>query len=894
MAVLVPKDWPMDISSNNPSSSQRSDPNHHTTSSSHQHHPPYPYPLRQQPQGSWTPSIAAPPFYPSFFQNPHQQQPPQAFAHPIPQQFPQFDPTNAQLAAQWAYQQMMFNAQHGFSPMQNPQHRSAPNSASNEYFPSNQVPFNPFPSGTPPPRPNNSSDPSPNNQYAGFHPYRRPPRQNASSHASEPSDWRPGTTPGPFPPYARPEATGSTSSISSTSSQRQRTTSNQSVHSSHNTSSPNGSVRGRPSNGARSAAPPSSAPTPAAPTARVPHNRNLSSSSSTSTATTSSTRPPALSPSMSSATTSTTTTSTSATVISSATPRPARPSPLSQGNFTAAEKRMSRDDSDLPNMLESTHQPSGRSGGLKGRLRRALSFNVLKEEEAEDAAKSVKAGKQKAKAPASPDTPAGNAAAVSGTESGAEDAASTATVQTKKKSRAASLFNSRFNASTDNISLSSTVSSASVMIRKLGSMGKIARRNSLAGIASLFKDKDKEKDKGKKDKKTTAKAGASEAIVSHVTAELDRMGNGDWSVDLQGLSPAAKLARQHTLKSNAEAAAKVKAQEEAQAAAAAAAAAAATATAMELTQNLDVNGTSGVPTWERGTTNRQAVSPVKSGAVRVSEDGTRVVVEDDEDESDDGHYNPTGEGHSFNIDGWDDDEDWDVDPDGDEDVTIRATLETTHIEDEVEPWAVGVRRSIERAKRPSRGILKYSDKYDQETYLAVHQPTQIRPRSNSYNSHPGSSSELGPLAHIPSPDPDHIDGLHRHNSHSSGGHGNNNSAGSSLQPLPLVSSAPIGMTIFQNPSMNSSAPTLSLSLSSSPAPMPHRSATSPGKRLAFASNLSVYDTFSSAIYDRRSEPATWSRLTPSLAQRIKEELNSYKMEEMEVHAASRIHTQFFV
>lgn len=42
------------------------------------------------------------------------------------------------------------------------------------------------------------------------------------------------------------------------------------------------------------------------------------------------------------------------------------------------------------------------------------------------------------------------------------------------------------------------------------------------------------------------------------------------------------------------------------------------------------------------------------------------------------------------------------------------------------------------------------------------------------------------------------------------------------------------------------------------------------------------------MYDRRSEPATWSRLTPALAQRIKEELNSYKMEEMEVHTSSRI------
>ena len=92
--------------------------------------------------------------------------------------------------------------------------------------------------------------------------------------------------------------------------------------------------------------------------------------------------------------------------------------------------------------------------------------------------------------------------------------------------------------------------------------------------------------------------------------------------------------------------------------------------------------------------------------------------------------------------------------------------------------------------------------------------------------------------------------------------------------------------MFSHP--NSSAPVLSAVFSSNPPTLAHRSATAPVKRLTFASNLSVYDTFPSSVYDRRSEPATWSRLTPALAQRIKEELNSYKMEEMEVHAASRI------
>ncbi len=187
-----------------------------------------------------------------------------------------------------------------------------------------------------------------------------------------------------------------------------------------------------------------------------------------------------------------------------------------------------------------------------------------------------------------------------------------------------------------------------------------------------------------------------------------------------------------------------------------------------------------------------------------------------------------------------------------------------------------------------------------------------RLRSNSYNAHPGQT-ELGPLARIPSPDPDHIDGLVRHPSHSSQ-HGQNPAA-PSLPPLSFDTSGPRlsldaprdmpespasvhapvpekASSIFNHPNLNSSAPALSTLMSSAPT-LTHRSATAPtSKRLAFASNLSVYDTFSANVYDRRSEPATWSRLTPQLAQRIKEELNSYKMEEMEVHAASRIQYVF--
>ena len=200
-----------------------------------------------------------------------------------------------------------------------------------------------------------------------------------------------------------------------------------------------------------------------------------------------------------------------------------------------------------------------------------------------------------------------------------------------------------------------------------------------------------------------------------------------------------------------------------------------------------------------------------------------------------------------------------------------------------------------------------ADNYNQDTYIPdqAGNPSFNRIRSNSYNSHPGSTSELGPLARIPSPDPDHIDGLHRHPSHSSS-HSNahTGNAGGNIPCLPALSftsssdtppssdieagrSSPHHGTLFSLP--NSSAPALS-TIPTAPATLSHRSTSGSAipKKLVFADSLSVYDTFSSTVYDRRSEPATWSRLTPALAQRIKEELNSYKMEEMEVHACSRM------
>lgn len=893
MAILAPQDWhlPKDhaMESSASNSSNSAVPRQHSGSSTTNpalgpplpHLPSqYPYPVQQQ-QAGWTPNHSAPPFYPSFYQNP-QLHPPFAHQnHPQQTHLPQnpyFDHAANHQFAQWAYQQMMFNAQQGHqmphfshSASQGSQ-RSRPgngNTHPDYHLPSPT--FGGFQGSTPPPHHasgnftrSSSADSQPT--YNGFHPYRRPDRQvNRDSPQPVQADWRSGAA-GPFqPPYARNEASGSTTSVNSVSSQnsRHRTNSFQGSASGHGntTKDPqsnrqiltNGSLRSG-SNG------PSTASSVSNPPTNRPHYRTLSSSS-TSSNTARTPTPSSAGPSS----TSVISASTSSSQANSA-PRPVKPSPLSQGNFTAAEKRMSRDDSDLAAMMESTPTVSTGRSGLKGRLRRALSFNasnVLQEEDEQQL-------------PAKGKSSQGKAGVAADKLSGTSDGPDANISGQKKKSRTA-LFNSRLNASTDNISLSSTMSSASMVIRKLGSIGKLTRRNSLAGITSLFKDKKDKEDAGdgKNTKKNkTGKGVAAEASVSHVTAELDR---SEWSAELNGLSPAARLARQHTLRTNAEAAAKANVIQE---------------PAASVTPPGEDSFVP--PTWEKNSTTRPG--EVSTNGF-VNEEGTRIVVEED-DASDSDDDKMEGPSHrqdlSGSLEGWDDTDDWGED---DEDVTIRVGVESINLDNEddleMEPWAVDVRRSIEKKRTPMKSILKTS-------VQTAEQPS-ARLRSNSYNSAPSYPSELGPLARIPSSDPDHIDGLHNH-AHVSAPTPNTAflpplsfQPSDSQKDLSDNSSSSLALhekSMFSH--SNSSAPVLSAVLSSNTPTLSHRSATAPIKRLAFASNLSVYDTFPPSVYDRRSEPATWSRLTPALAQRIKEELNSYKMEEMEVHASSRIHTQFFV
>lgn len=90
---------------------------------------------------------------------------------------------------------------------------------------------------------------------------------------------------------------------------------------------------------------------------------------------------------------------------------------------------------------------------------------------------------------------------------------------------------------------------------------------------------------------------------------------------------------------------------------------------------------------------------------------------------------------------------------------------------------------------------------------------------------------------------------------------------------------------YGNPGFNNSVPVLS---NLSAVHMQTRSMTGPHvrRKISFANNLSVHTTWPGNIYDRRGEQATCNRLTPQLAQRIKEELNAFKMEEMEVVSAA--------
>ncbi|OBZ89875.1 hypothetical protein A0J61_02086 [Choanephora cucurbitarum] len=94
-----------------------------------------------------------------------------------------------------------------------------------------------------------------------------------------------------------------------------------------------------------------------------------------------------------------------------------------------------------------------------------------------------------------------------------------------------------------------------------------------------------------------------------------------------------------------------------------------------------------------------------------------------------------------------------------------------------------------------------------------------------------------------------------------------------------------------------------IGLHSSPKLKPASSSTSslhhhhhhPGRRVQFCTTIQVHETFAATDYDRRCDTsATCQKLTPISAMKIKQELNEYKLTEMDVHVESRQYTHFFL
>ncbi|GAA6004007.1 hypothetical protein JCM10207_006510 [Rhodosporidiobolus poonsookiae] len=519
-------------------------------------------------------------------------------------------------------------------------------------------------------------------------------------------------------------------------------------------------------------------------------------------------------------------------------------------------------------------------------------------------------------------------ASINSTATLGNDAASTSASRKPPSSRFR-LLNPKLNSSTDNISISSTVSSASVMIRKLGQMGKLARRNSLMGLTKAFKKDKSGKDAdgaestftvgsdagklGKKDKKKGAVASAS---VSHATAEYDTSASPSSSGVPAGMSPAAALARKQQL-----AYAEQDAAEAARAAEEEAARLAAPLRSFEqlpshLRQDSADGGSVKSGRWGRSKTAEDAdtgrdkekenLKSRKAGQRwRLGFGGSKTDLRETASINDDagstytsnagersgsalGHYEDATPRQSLEV----------LAPPGSLGYQTYAARDPGQdSQDEYEPSLYRQGAAPRHEAKAVRGILKGAGSYRQEDF-AEPRPPFARNRASSFDApqqhaRPGSPGGAALVNVIPSEA--QVDGVGpsttspRTDTHPpTSSELIADAAIARVHPDSAVGSPP-----YSNPGLNASAPVLN-HCASAPSV---RSASAPGgsgRRIAFAANLSVHTTWPAQIYDRRAEPATCNRLTPALAQQIKEELNSFKMEEMDVHPSSRKLTHFFV
>lgn len=496
-----------------------------------------------------------------------------------------------------------------------------------------------------------------------------------------------------------------------------------------------------------------------------------------------------------------------------------------------------------------------------------------------------------------------------------------------------SIFNRKFNSSTDNISISSTVSSASVMLRKVGNLGKLARRHSLMGLTNMF-NKDKEGRDGlhgdafgtmpvasddsalntKSKKATKSKKGIpASASITHATVELESARVAD-----AGMTPAASYVRQHQLQMQAQAEAEARAARERQESEARAREAGENRQKMIEKEKERLKSKRG---WRKkfGSSGGGSISSITSDAPTglettyaepdayhadgingqagadpiVSEAPPQISIAYGEEGGFDASFDsellePPHMPAAGGLGG---------DDSGDE-------FET----DSLRHWAEGIERSRASAaqfKNPKGILKKTASTPDLSLSGGFDKPFAGRIRANSYDAPQSASASsathgASPMTHLSGSTAgvERLDGIGAKTDSPV-----SSRPGSRSGDVPPRSASPGAMQhagggVLGHHS-NSSMPTLSLMMDGAASAdfMPQRSVTAPTqpkKKLSFADDLIFHSTWPATVYDRRGEQATCNRLTPLLAQRIKEELNTYKMEEMAVAPSSRIYTHFFV
>ncbi|MCO5565595.1 hypothetical protein L7F22_019269 [Adiantum nelumboides] len=674
-------------------------------------------------------------------------------------------------------------------------------------------------------------------------------------------------------------------------------------------------------------------------------------------------------------------------------PRKPAPSPLSKGNYNDEDPANSDDENTIGGRTTPTPGDKQKKG-LSGKLRKALSLSTLQQVEAAAAAPDRAYGGRTnvmTKRPdgnhyphASLDTNGSSGSTRSTSPPRTPDngapitGSSAASISSRRSTRPPisggenapkrSIFNRKFNSSTDNISISSTVSSASMMLRKVGNLGKFARRSNIKGITNMFnKDKDSGKeglhnddfgtlptssqhDKGqsaqsklpdtsKRDGLNAKKGSPATASVSHATVELEARNNNN-SND-SGMTPAASYVRQHQLQMQIRAENERIAREKAEA----------ERKAMNNANNLsgkakttdDMNSSQKTMIEKekerlknkrsnKGGWRKRLVGSLGGSSDMQETTGLETMpLEDSMNQQ--GQVNAIG--HSYNLP---------VGAGGAPSIVSSAgphsaaasfnetSFDSAFDEDDLEPphmpvvnegyesgddfetdslrhWGEGIERSRESAAKIKsvKGILKNSTSFNEQMSAqqfgsagAVEKPFAGRIRANSYDAPQTSTSHqssVPPMSQISTStaSSDRVDGVAKPSDENT----------SVMDLVPADERAKLGgaTTPTQGSTSsnlghhaNSSMPTLSLMMNPNASSTGQRSMTgSQGrKRLVFADAHIYHSTWPAHVYDRRGELATCNRLTPLLAQRIKEELNTYKMEEMAVAPSSRIHTHFFV